>query len=82
MKIAVNFTIDVPDDSMNALTALAAVEPGDRTGARQFVQAEAEQDVITYLTDNGITVTPIRGVAFAPDDYGLGDTDSKKGRTP
>ena len=76
MKIAVNFTIDVPDDSMDALAALAAVDPGDRAGARQFVQAEAEQNVITYLADNGVTVRPIRGVALAYDDYGPSDAGS------
>lgn len=69
MKIVFDFAFDVPADSLPALYELAAVEPGDRMGARRFVQAEAEQSVITYLTDNGVTVQPIRGVALTADDY-------------
>lgn len=76
MRIAVNFAFDVPDEALPALIELAAVEPGDRAGARRFVQAEAEQNVITYLTDNGVSVSPIRGVAFTPDDYAAGVTGS------
>lgn len=69
MRIAVSFTIEVPDDSMPILYDLAAVEQGERTGARRFVQAEAEQNTISYLTDNGVRLRPIRGVALAADDY-------------
>jgi hypothetical protein len=68
MKIEVRFTLEIPDDSLPALCELAAVETGDRTGARHFVQAEAEQNIVIYLTDNGVTVTPTRGTAF-PADY-------------
>ncbi|MFF5293645.1 hypothetical protein [Paractinoplanes globisporus] len=69
MRIAVSFALDVPDDSIAALCELAAVEPCRRTRARRFVQAEAEQNLITYLEDNGITVRPVRGVAFPSADY-------------
>ena len=68
MRIAFPFALDIPDDSMAALYELAAVEPGDRAAARRFVQAEAEQNVVTYLENNGVVVHPIRGVAFT--DYG------------
>lgn len=66
MRIAVSFAVEVPDSGLPALFELAAVEPGDRAGARVFVQAEAEQHVIDYLGDCG--VVPIRGVAL-PADY-------------
>jgi len=52
---------------MAALCELAAVGPGDRAAARRFVQTEAEQDVVTYLENNGVEVRPVRGVAFT--DY-------------
>lgn len=41
---------------------------------RRFVQAEAEQNLITYLEDNGVSFTPTRGVALQPDDYGTTTT--------
>lgn len=68
MRIAVNFTIAIPESSLSDLADLAAVDAGDRAGARRFVQAEAEQNLITYLTDNGVAVVPVRGVAL-PGEY-------------
>lgn len=75
MRIAVSFVIEVPDDGLAALTELAAVPPGARARARTFVQAEAEQNLIDYLADNGVKVVPIRGVAL-PDLYPA--TDEKE----
>ena len=72
MRITVNFAMEVPDESLPALTELAAVEPRDRIGARRFVQAEAEQNIVTYLIDNGVQVRPIRGAAFTAEDYAAG----------
>lgn len=69
LKINVNFTLSVPADSVQALEILAALEPGNRNLVRSFVQAEAELYIHTYLYDNGVETRPVRGVAFAPDDY-------------
>jgi hypothetical protein len=77
MRIAVSFAFEIPDDSLPALYELAAVNSGDRAAARRFVQAEAEQNVITYLTDSGVTVHPVRGAAFTADDYAASDTATK-----
>lgn len=71
MKILVAFTLDVPEESLADLCELAALEVLDRPGAREFVQAEAEQYIVSYLQDNGVRVTPIRGRAF-PGDYPTG----------
>lgn len=73
MKIAVSFTVEIPDSGLPALYELAAVDPGDRAGARRFVQAESEQYVIDYLGD--CDVVPIRGVAL-PADYPASVTGS------
>ena len=61
MKIHVDFTMDVPEEQVPKLIELAAA--GDRAGARRFVQAEAEENILSYLEDHGIFPSSPRSVA-------------------
>ena len=58
MKINVNFTINVPDESMGALREMASAD--DNAMARLFVKCEAQDYLADYLADNGV-----RGVTVA-----------------
>lgn len=61
MKIRVDFTLDVPEEYVAKLIELAAA--ADRAGARRFVQSEAEENLFSYLEDNGVWPTSVRGTA-------------------
>lgn len=51
MKVTVNFTLDIPKDSLAQLREFASAE--DNVGAADFLRAEAEEHVVFYLEDNG-----------------------------
>lgn len=52
MKINVNFTIDIPDEDIPKLIALANVDTESQ--ARDFVLFESVDPLIEYLTSNGV----------------------------
>lgn len=52
MKIKVEFTVDVPRASLEALRDLA--EADTNSGAAEFVRMEARQTIDDYLRDNGV----------------------------
>ncbi len=61
MRIKVDFSIDVPPESLPALRELAAAN--DNETARLFVKGDAQEYVIKYLEDNGVRVTVVRDSA-------------------
>lgn len=61
MKIHVDFTMDIPEESVPALIELAVAD--DRAAARSFVRAEAEENILSYLEDNGVHPVAVRGTA-------------------
>jgi len=52
VKIRVEFTVNVPRASLEALRELAVAD--DNTGAAEFVRMEARQALDDYLRDNGV----------------------------
>lgn len=61
LVIRVDFTISVPAEYVPALIELAATR--SRSGAREFVQAEAEENLFQYLENNGVWPASVRGKA-------------------
>lgn len=61
MKIRVDFTMDVPEEYVERLIELAAAD--SRAGAKSFVRAEAEENILSYLEDNGVQPVAVRGTA-------------------
>jgi hypothetical protein len=61
VRIHVDFVMEIPDEDVPALIELAAAK--GRAGAREFVQAEAEENILTYLEDHGINPVAVRGKA-------------------
>jgi len=59
MQIKVDFTIEIPDESMDALRELAG---GVRTGreCRDFVRGDVIEYIQSYLEDNGVQFEVVR----------------------
>jgi hypothetical protein len=64
MKIHVNFTLDVPADSLAALRELASAETNAE--ARDFVKMDALEYTRGYLEDNGVKVAVTRDDGINP----------------
>lgn len=58
MKIKVNFTIDVPADSLAALRELASADTNAE--ARDFVKMDSLEYTRGYLEDNGVKLSVIK----------------------
>lgn len=65
LTIRVDFTLTVPAEYASKLLELAATDTP--AGARRFVQAEAEENILAYLEDNGVLPVSNRGVARPAD---------------
>ena len=63
MRIRVDFTIDVPPESMDALRELAGEgSDGSVTELRGYVRGEAEDYIYAYLEGNGVGFSRVRSV--------------------
>jgi hypothetical protein len=54
MKIRVSFTLDIPDEYLDALMKLSATD--NRREAADFVRVDAQDYVTEYLDSNGILI--------------------------
>lgn len=52
MRVRVDFSFDVPPESLAALRELAAADTNAE--ARAFLQADAEEYLLTYMGANGV----------------------------
>lgn len=57
MRIRVNFTLEVPDDSLEKLRE--AAEADDNVSAGWFVRGQAEDEIKMYLEDHNVRVRTI-----------------------
>lgn len=52
MRIHVNFSLEIPPEKLELLRAFTESETNG--GAATFVRGEAEEQIMGYLSDNGI----------------------------
>lgn len=59
MKVRVDFTIDIPEStSLEDLLEFTCAE--DLAGVRNFLKMDAEEYLVSYLSDNGFEVAVVR----------------------